>query len=325
MSLQITRAGLLDTVQDLGRYGYQHLGINPGGAMDRFAASLANTLLGKSLQAPVIELHFPSAQIRFQQPAIICLAGANFHPYLNGTEIPLHQPIAVGKDVTLSFTRKISGARCYLSLFNELRIDPWLNSYSTNLKAAAGGFEGRKLIRGDAISYENLNIQIEKDFEILTWQYRPEQVHSNVVDVITGLEWDWLTEESKALFTKNRFIISPASDRMGYRLEGESLEQSNKEQLLSSGVGFGTVQLLPNGQVVVLMADHQTTGGYPRIATVISAHLPRLAQMGGSESFQFALTTIDKAEAKWVHLQKSLHDLQNTCKLKMKSWIQQHT
>ncbi|NTS40158.1 biotin-dependent carboxyltransferase family protein [Flavisolibacter sp. BT320] len=324
MSLQITRAGLLDTVQDLGRYGYQHLGINPGGAIDRFAAALANALLGKDLQAPVIELHFPAAEIRFQQPAIICLAGANFSPCINGTSVPLHQPIAIEKDVAISFTRKVSGARCYLSIYNELELAPWLNSYSTNLTAVAGGFKGIKLLRGDVIPFSDLDMRLKKDFEILPWQYKAEQVHTNVVDVIVGPEWDWLTEESKASFTKNRFTISPASDRMGYRLQGESLAQEKKEQLLSSGVGFGMVQLLPNGQVVVLMADHQTTGGYPRIASVISAHLPRLAQMGAGESLQFAFTTIDKAEAKWVRLQKSLHDLQNTCKLKLQNWRNAH-
>jgi antagonist of KipI len=324
MSLQITRAGLLDTVQDEGRYGFQHLGINPGGAMDRFAAALANALLGKDLQAPVIELHFPAAEIRFQQPAIICLAGANFHPSLNGTDLPLHQPIAVGKGTTLSFTRKVSGARCYLSLYNALHLDPWLNSYSTNLKAAAGGVVGRKLLRGDVISFSDLNIPVEKNFERLPWQYKAEQVQDNVIAVIAGPEWDWLTEESKALFAKSRFAILPASDRMGYRLQGEALAQAQKEQLLSSGVGFGTVQLLPSGQLVVLMADHQTTGGYPRIASVISVHLPRLAQMGGGESLQFALTTIDKAETKWVHQQKSLHDVQNTCKLKIENWHHAH-
>ncbi|RYZ59437.1 MAG: biotin-dependent carboxyltransferase family protein [Chitinophagaceae bacterium] len=324
MSLQITRAGLLDTIQDAGRYGFQHLGINPGGAMDRFAASLANALLGKNLQAPVIELHFPSAQVVFQQPAIICLAGANFSTTINGTSVPLHQPIAVGKGATLMFTRKLSGARCYLSLYNELQLTPWLNSYSTNLKAAAGGFAGRKLLRGDVIAFSDLNMGVEKDFEILPWQYKAEQVHSNVIDVIAGPEWDWLTNESKALFTNNVFSISPASDRMGYRLQGEGLQQDNKEQLLSSGVGFGTVQLLPNGQLVVLMADHQTTGGYPRIASVISAHLPRLAQKGTGESLQFAQTSVAAAEAKWIRLQKFLHDLQNTCKLKLQTWRNAH-
>lgn len=324
MSLQITRAGWLDTVQDAGRYGLQHLGINPGGAMDRFAAALANALLGKNLQAPVIELHFPAAQIYFRQPAVICLTGANFSPCLNGANAPLNQPIAVAKDATLSFTRKVAGARCYLSVYNALQLTPWLNSYSTNLKAAAGGFAGRKLERGDEIFFDDLNLSVEKDFELLPWKYSAEQVHSNVVDVIAGPEWNWLTDENKTLFLKNSFRILPASDRMGYRLQGKGLVQAPNGQLLSSGVGFGTVQLLPGGQLVVLMADHQTTGGYPRIASVISAHLPRLAQKSAGEAIRFVLTSVAAAEAKWVRLQKSLHDVQNTCKLKLQNRLHAH-
>src|SRR5215218_7060806 len=116
MSLKIIKAGILDTIQDLGRYGYQHQGINPGGAMDRFSASLANALLGKSLHSPVIEMHFPAAQICFQKPAVICLAGADFRPMLNREKVPLHQPIAIEKNAVLAFTGKQEGARCYLSV-----------------------------------------------------------------------------------------------------------------------------------------------------------------------------------------------------------------
>jgi antagonist of KipI len=324
MSLQITRAGLLDTVQDGGRYGFQHLGINPGGAMDYFAAALANALLGKALQAPVIELHFPAAEIHFQQPAIICLAGANFSPCINGAELPMNQPIAVGKDVTLSFTRKVAGARCYLSIYNELQLDPWLNSYSTNLRAGAGGFVGRALQRGDEIPLGVIDFNFTGDYVLLPWQYKEEPKETNTISVIPGPEWDWLSANSQQDFLQQPFAITPASDRMGYRLQGIELEQQRREELVSSGVSFGTVQLLPNGQLVVLMADHQTTGGYPRIASVISAHLPHLAQKGAGESLQFALTTIDKAEAKWVRLQNCLHDLQNTCKLKIENWRYAH-
>src|SRR5690348_5327335 len=135
MSLKIIKAGLLDTVQDLGRHGFGHQGINPSGAMDRFSASLGNALLGKELNAPVIEMHFPAAKIHFQTEAVICLAGADFTPLIDGNEIHIHQPVAVNKNAVLSFTRIRNGARCYLALLNELRIESWLNSYSTNLKA----------------------------------------------------------------------------------------------------------------------------------------------------------------------------------------------
>jgi antagonist of KipI len=133
-----------------------------------------------------------------------------------------------------------------------------------------------------------------------------------------------MTTKSQTLFLNNRFTITPASDRMGYRLQGVVLEQEQLEQLVSSAVTFGTVQLLPDGQLIVLMADHQTTGGYPRIASVISAHLPRLAQMLPGEDISFALTTPEEAEATYRTQQKSLADLQNTCKLKMQNWLHAH-
>jgi antagonist of KipI len=324
MSLKITRTGLLDTVQDLGRWGYQHQGINPGGAMDRFAASLANALLGNKLQAPVLELHFPAAQICFQQAAIICLAGADFTPCVNGEVVPVHTPIAIQKASVLSFTKKRNGARCYLAVRNELHLEPWLNSYSTNLKAAAGGYKGRRLQKEDEIFFEPISFQTERSFALLPWKYNVADKNRTAVEVLPGPEWHWLSPQSQAAFLHNAFIVTPASDRMGYRLQGQALVQKRSEQLVSSAVTFGTVQLLPNGQLIVLMADHQTTGGYPRVATVSSTHLPQLAQKDAGDSVQFLLTTIETAEEKFLLQQNYLSDLQNTCKLKIENWFHAH-
>jgi antagonist of KipI len=324
MRLKIIKAGLLDTIQDGGRYGHRHLGINPGGAMDPFAAGLANALLGKNLLSPVMELHFPAAQLQFSQPAIICLTGADFTPCINSREVPINQPIAVGENAVLSFAKKRSGARCYLSLYNKLQLEPWLNSYSTNLKAAAGGFRGRQLLRNDAIAFANIDFQIVSDFVLLPWKYKASQNTRRVTEVIAGPEWSWLKEKSQKDFLQHPFLITPASDRMGYRLQGETLEQEVKQQLVSSGVGFGTVQLLPNGQLIVLMADHQTTGGYPRIANIITAHFPLLAQKNAGEAIRFALTTVEEAQTKWMAQQEFLTGLQNTCKLKLQIWMHAH-
>src|SRR5436305_971184 len=156
MSLKVIKAGLLDTVQDLGRHGYQHLGINPGGTMDRFAASLVNALLGKELTAPVIEMHFPASTILFLEPCVVCLTGADFSPLINGALVPLNQPLFVTADSVLKFTKPQSGARCYLSVLNELRLQKWLGGYSTNLKAKAGGYKGRKLEKDDELECESL-------------------------------------------------------------------------------------------------------------------------------------------------------------------------
>lgn len=325
MSLRISKAGLLDTIQDSGRYGYQHQGINPGGAMDRFSASLANALLGKSLNAPVLELHFPAAQILFQKPAIICVTGADFLPAVNRQLVPLHQAVAIRANSLLTFGGKKHGARCYLTLANELKLEPWLNSYSTNLKAGAGGYKGRSLQKGDELPFETISFQTNEELVQLPWRYKAPEEVTNEIGFLPGPEWSWLSPKSKAKFLAGTFTLSPASDRMGYRLQGEKLEQATTAQLISSPVNFGTVQLLPNGQLVVLMADHQTTGGYPRIANITSAHLPRLAQRTAGDEINFVATTIDAAEEKSTTLQNSLLQLQNTCKLKLQNWLQSHT
>jgi antagonist of KipI len=314
MSLKITRAGILDTIQDLGRHGYQHQGINPGGAMDRFSASLANALLGKELNAPVIEMHFPAPQILFQQAAVICLTGADFTPSINDKKILLHQPIAIKERSVLQFQKRRSGARCYLSVLQNFVLEGWLNSYSTNLKAEGGGYKGRRLLKDDVLEFDSeFHGNIGKDFESLSWRYQAQETTSNEIGFITGAEWNWLSTKAQTAFLNNDFIITPASDRMGFRLAGEVVEQNIKSDLISSPVNFGTVQLLPSGQLIVLMADHQTTGGYPRIANVISAHLPRLAQMNAGDKIKFAMSTIEASEEKLVAQQKYLRSLQNIC------------
>ena len=125
-------------------------------------------------------------------------------------------------------------------------------------------------------------------------------------------------------FLNNSFKVTPVSDRMGYRLHGDALEQKTNEQLVSSAVNFGTIQLLPNGQLITLMADHQTTGGYPRIGHIISAHLPKLAQMSPNEELKFAMTNVKAAEEKLAAQQQYLTALQNTCNLKMQNWLNAH-
>lgn len=326
MSLKIIKTGLLDTVQDLGRYGYQHLGVNPGGAMDRFSASLANALLGKDLAAPVIELHFPASTILFQRSCIVCLTGADFSPVLNDVFISLNQPLYVKANSVLKFDRLKNGARCYLSLLNELHLQKWMGSYSTNLKASAGGYNGKRLEKGDELMFESFGHSAINNDAItsLPWRHNTAINVSNEVEFIAGNEWGWLETKSQTAFLNNRFAVTPQSDRMGYRLQSETLKQRTNESLVSSAVCFGTVQLLPNGQLIVLMADHQTTGGYPRVAHVISAHLPRLAQMKPGDEVKFLTTTVEEAEEKFATQQQHLMRLQNTCKLKMQNWLNAH-
>ena len=328
MSLRITRQGVLDTVQDLGRYGYQYLGINCNGAMDRFSMQLVNALLGKELDSPVLEIHFPASQILFEQETIICITGADFLPMINDQVIPLDRPIAVSGKSILKFEKLQTGARCYLSILNDLKLDKWMKSYSTNLKSGTGGFQGRSLLRNDVILFQNgLNISRllhERDLVVLPWKANDVVDTRNEIEFLIGSEWHWLMKDAQETFQENWFQITNEADRMGYQLAGQNLEMKNNEQLVSSAVSFGTVQLLPNGQLIILMADHQTAGGYPRLPHVISAHLPILAQKKPNDVIKFKMTCLREAEKKITTQKKYLHQLQIACKFRMEEFLHAH-
>jgi len=321
MSLRITRAGLLDTVQDGGRHGCAHLGIGPGGAMDPYSAALANTLLGREPADAVLELHFPAAHIVFEKAIVIALTGADFAPHIDGRPVPMDHPVAVPAGAQLRFERQISGARAYLSVIGGLEIKPWLGSYSTHLKAVCGGFEGRALRANDVIPYrEDHHLPDITDLAVLPWKALHVVDDRKDIGFLMGPEWNWMSETSRQAFEAGRFRITAAADRMGYRLDGPALKTVRAEQLVSSGVCAGTIQLLPDGQLILLMADHQTTGGYPRIAQVISAHIPLLAQKNPGDSIHLKLTQLGAAQEKIIAQKKYLQQLQIACKLKIDEW-----
>src|SRR5688572_18222538 len=176
MAISIVKPGLLDTIQDMGRFGYGNWGINPGGVMDTYASRVANMLVGNEITEAVIEIHFPGAQILFEQNALISLTGADFTPTLNDEPLPLWRPIVVRKNTVLHFPRLQHGARCYLAVHGGINVDKWLGSYSTNLKAEAGGYFGRKLEKGDEISFHESSIYFPgllkegKDYQVLRWK-----------------------------------------------------------------------------------------------------------------------------------------------------------
>jgi antagonist of KipI len=305
----------------MGRYGYGNWGINPGGVMDPYAARVANMLVGNESTEAVMEIHFPGPQILFEQNALISLTGADFTPTLNDEPLPLWRPIVVRKNTVLHFPRLQWGARCYLAVHGGFNADKWLQSYSTNLKAGAGGHEGRKLEKGDELSFRESSIYFPallkegKDYRVLRWKAATGKTYQypNELFFIRGNEWDQLEEQCRIELLENNFIIHPHSDRMGYRLKGVPLVRNEKTELVSSGVHFGTMQLLPDGQLIVLMADHQTAGGYPRIGHVISAHFPKLAQLRPSDCIHFTLVDIAMAEELLMAMQQELNILQLSC------------
>lgn len=321
MSIEVIKAGIADSIQDEGRFGFQHLGINPNGAMDLCAMKIANALVGNALNEAVVEMSFPASTFRFNKPALVALTGADFTPKLNGRNIPINQPVLVAPDSELKFTKVKHGAWCYLAVHGGFELTEWLGSYSTNTKAKAGGVEGRFLKKGDTLSFRKYVNGAE--IKVFSWRadvsefYEPLPISIKPVRCIRGNEFDWLTKTSQKDFVKKCFTISSQSDRMAYRLTGWKLKQAIKQEILSTAVSFGTIQVLPAGELIALMADHQTTGGYPRIAHVIAADRSRVAQGRPGEKVSFSFVDMQEAEDLLVRQEQSLSQLQQGCKLKL--------
>ena len=316
MSLLIEKEGILTTVQDLGRTGYRDLGINPGGAMDRTAVSLINILLGNDESDAVLEFHFSAVILVFEQPAVFALGGADFDVRLNSKRIENWRPHFADAGSKLFFVGKPSGDRLYLAVRGGFSIDKWLGSCSTNLVAQAGGFNGRRLRVGDRIKFRERIFAEQKFNYFISPSLIPFYSPFPTVRIIAGAEFDLLNKNNRKSFLESTYTISNRSDRMGYRLTGEHLKLTKNVEMLSSAVSFGTIQLLPDGNLIVLMADHQTTGGYPRLGHVISLDLPLLAQLGPSDKVGFHLNSIEEAENLSLQFEQELNLFRIGCRLR---------
>lgn len=316
MIAMVEKAGILDTVQDSGRQGWGHLGINPNGPMDWFSHELANALVGNSVNTAVIELHFPASTIRFLQPAIIALAGADFGASINNVAVPVNRTVKVPAGGRLHFSRKIKGERAYLAIRHGWHFPSTLGSCSTNLRSKFGGNAGRKLMPGDNLPYSTPG-----DFNISHVQvsnsFATAAPASGLIRVLPGPEWNWLDESSQAAIASNAFTLNLHSDRMAFSWRSEPLQLLEKREMISSAVTFGTVQLLPNGQVLTLMADHQTVGGYPRILQVIKADLPGMAQLSPGSVIRFQLCNVETALREWQQMKSHLQQIATNVRLQM--------
>jgi antagonist of KipI len=321
MSMEVIKAGIADTFQDGGRYGHQHLGINPNGAMDLIAMHVANALAGNEMNEAVLELCFPASVLLFRKPALMALSGANFNAALNGKPVPLNQSISVPAGSELKFTRIEKGVFGYLAIHGGFGLVSWLNSVSTNAKAHMGGWKGRSLQKGDEIPLRK-EISLSDEVKIFPWRANVVDFYSDSksFQFLRGNEFDWLDEQSKKKLAEDSFVMTAVRDRMGYRLKGEALTRRNAE-LISTAATFGTIQLLPDGQLIILMADHQTTGGYPRIAQVIAADRSRLVQRNVGEVIQFQQISLGEAEDLMVVQRKTLKQIQVTCAGRLKDFF----
>jgi len=307
MSLIIHKVGILDTIQHFGVRGLQSKGIRPGGVMDQFSASIANALVGNKLNEDLLEIHFPACEIMFTKPCLISIVGADFTAKLNEKYLPMNRPILVPANSKLQFVSPKSGKIVYA--------------------AVQGGLLGQgRLIKNSEVELKKKPKLTITSLYIFPWSADVEwRKYSPEIHVIQGREWERLQEESQRKFCCKPFKISHHADRMGYRLQHESFQTRSKEEIISTAVNFGTIQLLPNGQTIVLMADHQTTGGYPRIAHVISADLPKLVQKSPGDEVIFHLTDQETAEKEWVAQQKHIQQIHTISQLKLYEFFEKNT
>jgi len=309
MSLVVIKPGPLSTIQDLGRYGLQHLGVPVGGAMDSRAHRLANLLVGNDENEATLEITFGGPTLRFDAPACIAITGARLSPTLNGQAIANNRPLVVRQGDMLAFGQREAGLRAYLAWHGGLSLAPVLGSRSTYLRAGLGGIEGRALRKGDVLRLnKTLPAHGLDELESGLWDmriYLPRALAAQprtALRMIAGAHAPLFTAQALATLFSEPFRVSPDSDRMGYRLRGPLLTLAKPVQLLSEAATFGSVQVPADGQPIILMADRQTTGGYAKIGHLASVDLPLVAQSMPGDSLRF--TEIPLAQAQQLDMQR---------------------
>lgn len=297
--LEVLKPGALTTVQDLGRSGRQHQGISVGGAMDRQAARVANVLLGNDENAPLLEAVLTGPEVKFLRDTWVAVTGARVR------EVPGWRPLRVRAGQVLSLLELTRGGCVYLAVAGGLDIAPVLGGAGTSLRAGLGGWNGRALKAGDRLASCSRTIEAANGWWAAT-DFDATEIGEVTVRCLPGPQWGWFSETTRRMFFTESFTITPKSDRMGLRLDGPVLKTDEQRDLVSEGVGFGTVQVPPDGKPIVLMADRQTIGGYPKIGHVIAADLSKLAQTRPGGRVRFKETTLGEARALYFKQEQSL-------------------
>ncbi len=334
MSLHVVKPGALSTLQDAGRFGFQRFGVIASGAMDEWAHRVANLLAGNDADEASLEITLLGPSIEFKDAALVCISGADLSPRIAGRALPMNRPVLVRAGCRLDFGERRFGCRAYLAVHGGFAVEPVMGSRSTYLRAGFGGFEGRALRKGDLLGigagdplrlYPGLGAALDVSGEPFVSfaesrfapvahpgapaagaaaavpagadDRRPGAAGAPVtIRAIHGQQWGAFTAEAQRHFFAETYRVGLNSDRMGYRLEGAALALRTKLEMISEGVTFGTVQVPPDSQPIVLMADRQTAGGYPKIAAVASVDLPLLAQCLPRDVLRFEHVSLDDAQ-----------------------------
>ncbi len=300
MSLHFIKAGLQTSIQDLGRHGLMHQGISNSGAMDSNSIKLANWLVGKPIESPVIEVTLIGPIIRFEGPMTIAICGAQFELYLNGDLVFNDETIQIKKDDVLEFDRIRQGARAYIAFSGDLQLTPILGSCSTHLTAKFGGFNNRQINDKDRLEITSFTLSSNKKIPAIN-----EVTYSGnyLLRCTHSVESEQFSQQQSKQFFSQRYQVTPECNRMGIKLTGKPITFKEKPDITSCGLTQGSIQIPPSGQAIISSVDGQTIGGYPRIANVISADLPILGQLKAGDQLNFTLVTQSLAEKMLAEIQ----------------------
>ena len=321
MSIEVIKPGALSTFQDLGRTGYQHLGIPVNGVMDERAHRLANALVGNLPQSATLEITLMGPVLKFHHEAVIAISGADLGARIQGEPLALDQVAVVAAGSELSFGKRSAGLRAYLAVRGGFAVDAAMGSASTYTRGGYGGHAGRPLKKGDLLE-TGPYVQSSKLARLAQVAKSLSSAFDDAVAlppdapirVIPGREWTYFSPHARQALEAAPYRISPQSDRMGYRLEGEKLELTEPREVVSEAVSFGSIQVPADGQPIILMADRQTTGGYPKIGHVCAVDLPRLAQKMPGETIRLKVVDLGTAQRLMLSQERSFAALEQHCR-----------
>ena len=295
-TITILSPGLLSTIQDTGRTGWMHSGFAPSGAMDLPALYAANLLVGNTKDMPAVEMTLQGPEIDWGCDAVIALTGADFAARLNGDPVPAYRALRVLAGDILRCGSAVTGCRGYLAVAGGFDLEPALGSCSTNLKCGLGGFAGRKLRAGDKLPLRCPEIPVSRLAERVLPM--PDDLAGEIrtLRVVLGPQDAYFTENGLRTLLSGCYAVTLDADRMGVKLHGAAIESRAGSDILSDGIAAGSVQVPAAGQPIVMLADRQTIGGYAKIATVITADLPLLAQARPGDRVRFARVSVEEAQ-----------------------------
>ncbi len=310
MSIEVLHPGLLTTVQDLGRTGYQRFGVSVSGAVDPRSAAVANILAGNPDGEAVLECTVLGPQLRFDAPAVIAVTGADLGPALDGVPVENYRALRVQAGQTLRFTGPKCGCRAYLAVSGGLDVPEVMGSRSTYMKAKIGGWHGRKLEKGDVLPLRAPGTEPKAlENRAIAPEFRGRSEYT--LRVVMGPQDDAFTPGGVSAFLSGVYTVTPEFDRMGCRMEGPEIEHAGSADILSDGIAFGAVQVPDSGQPIVMLADRQTTGGYTKIANVISADFRLLGQLKSGDRVRFEKVSLAAAQEALLAQRASLRLLRH--------------